>query len=421
MNDSSPARVNPVLAYLVVAGAFAGGILLDRSGVLPGADPAPTPQLSKLFVPFWESWNLVDRHYVDRDAVQPERMTRGAIQGMLNSLGDTGHTTYLAPEEVAALKESLKGEFEGVGARMTVRKSRPTVVDVLPNSPAAAAGLKAGDVLVKVNDKDVAGMPLTEVVRLVRGPAGTTVRLGINRGSDKVTLEIPRGKVEVDDVTWHRLPGTAVAHIALHDFGRQADVQLRAAFRAAVADGVRGLILDVRGNPGGLRDQAIAVTSEFLKDGTVFIEQDAKGNRTNVPVISGGIALDIPIVVLTDEGTASSAEIFAGAIQDHDRGKLIGTRTFGTGTVLQPFPLRDGSAVLLAVKEWLTPKGRQIWHKGIEPDVTVTLPADTSILLPHREGELSPSDLRKTEDLQLLRALEVLEKQIEHGPNTAQR
>lgn len=421
MNSSSPSRVNPVLAYFVVASAFAGGILLDRSGVLPGADPAPSPELRKLFVPFWESWNLVDRHYVDREAVQPERMTRGAIQGMLNSLGDTEHTTYLSPEEVAALKESLKGEFEGVGARMTVRKSRPTVVDVLPNSPAAAAGLKAGDVLVKVNDKDVSGMPLTEVVRLVRGPAGTTVRLGINRGSEKLTLEIPRGKVEVDDVTWHRLPGTAVTHIAIHDFGRQADTQLRTAVRAAVGDGVRGLIIDVRGNPGGLREQAIAVTSEFLKDGTVFIEQDAKGNRTEVPVTSGGIAPDIPIVVLTDEGTASSAEIFAGAIQDHGRGKLVGTRTFGTGTVLQPFPLRDGSAVLLAVKEWLTPKGRQIWHKGVEPDVTVTLPTDASILLPHREGELSSSDLRKTEDVQLLRALELLEKQLEHGPNTAQR
>jgi carboxyl-terminal processing protease len=421
MNSSSRSGVNPVLVYVVVAGAFAGGILLDRSGVLSGVEPAPSPELRKLFVPFWESWNLVDRHYVDRDAVQPERMTRGAIQGMLNSLGDVGHTTYLSAEEVRSLEESLKGEFEGVGARMTVRKSRPTVVDVLPNSPAAAAGLKAGDVLVQVNDRDVSGMPLTEVVRLVRGPAGTTVRLGVNRGSEKLTLEIPRGKVEVDDVTWHRLPGTAVAHIAIHDFGRQADEKLRSAYRAAVADGVRGLILDVRGNPGGLRDQAIAVTSEFLKDGTVFIEQDAKGNRTEVPVSSGGIALDIPIVVITDEGTASSAEIFAGAIQDHGRGKLVGTRTFGTGTVLQPFPLRNGSAVLLAVKEWFTPNGRQIWHKGIEPDVIVTLPTDTSILLPHREAELSPNELRKAEDLQLLRALELLEKQLEQSAKSVQR
>jgi carboxyl-terminal processing protease len=348
-------------------------------------------------------------------------MTQGAIQGMLRSLGDVGHTTYLSPQELRDLKESLKGEFEGVGARMTVRKSQATVVDVLPNSPASAAGLKAGDVIAEVNGKDVSGMPLSEVVRLVRGPAGTSVRLLVHRGSDKVTLEIPRGKVEVDDVTWHRLPGTAVAHIAIHDFGRQTDTQLRAAIRAALADNVRGLIIDIRGNPGGLRDQAIAVTSEFLKEGTVFIEQDASGNRTSVPVIAGGMALDIPVVVLTDEGTASSAEIFAGAIQDHGRGKLVGTRTFGTGTVLQPFPLRDGSAVLLAVKEWLTPKGRQIWHKGIEPDVTVALPADTPILLPHHEGELSASELRKSEDQQLLRALEVMGKQLERGPNAAQR
>src|SRR5262249_14959780 len=148
------------------------------------------------------------------------------------------------------------------------------------------------------------------------------------------------------------------------------------------AQGVQALLLDVRGNPGGLKDQAVAVTSEFLREGNVFLEQDAQGRQTAIPVHAGAHAADVPVAVVIDEGTASSAEIFAGALQDHGRGKLVGTRTFGTGTVLQPFGLSDGSAVLLAVTEWLTPKGRQIGHKGISPDVEVAVPEGTSILLP---------------------------------------
>jgi carboxyl-terminal processing protease len=156
----------------------------------------------------------------------------------------------------------------------------------------------------------------------------------------------------------------------------------------------------------------VAVTSEFLKDGNVFIEQDAEGRRTEVPVQPGGHAVDIPLVVLIDEGTASSGEILAGAIQDHGRGKLVGTRTFGTGTVLQPFPLSDGSAVLLAVTEWLTPNGRQIWHTGISPDVEVALPEGVSILLPETETDLDADALAKSEDAQLLKALSLLKEQI---------
>jgi carboxyl-terminal processing protease len=172
------------------------------------------------------------------------------------------------------------------------------------------------------------------------------------------------------------------------------------------------LLVDVRGNPGGLKDQAVAVSSEFLKDGVVFIEQDMHGARTAVPVQPGGTATDIPVVVLIDEGTASSAEIFAGALQDHGRAKLVGMQTFGTGTVLQPFELKDGSAVLLAVAQWLTPKGREIWHKGIQPDVEVPLAEDAALLLPEMEAALDAASLARSEDKQLLQALKVLQEQL---------
>src|SRR5262249_26970696 len=172
----------------------------------------------------------------------------------------------------------------------------------------------------------------------------------------------------------------------IRNFGTHTDAQLKAALKALRGRGVKGLLLDVRGNPGGLKEQAVAVTSELLKDGIVFIEQDADGKQESVPVRPGGVATDLPVVVLIDEGTARSAEIFAGALQDHGRGRLVGMRTFGTGTVLQPFRLSDGSAVLLAVAQWLTPKGRKIWHQGITPDVEVPLPEGAVGLLPETEA-----------------------------------
>jgi carboxyl-terminal processing protease len=208
------------------------------------------------------------------------------------------------------------------------------------------------------------------------------------------------------------LPGTHVAHVAIYDFGVHADDQLRGAVKDARASGARGLLVDVRADPGGLKDQAVAVTSEFLKDGNVFIERDAQGHETAIPVHPGGVATDIPTVVLIDKGTASSAEIFAGALQDYGRAKLVGMTTFGTGTVLKSFSLSDGSAVLLAVIEWLTPKERQIWHHGVVPDKEVALPEGAPLLLPDDEPNLDAKTLEQAEDKQLLAGLKILEEEM---------
>ena len=218
------------------------------------------------------------------------------------------------------------------------------------------------------------------------------------------------------DVSWHMLPGEAYAHIAIQEFGEQADAQLREALQGAKEHGAKGVLLDLRGNPGGLKDEAIKVTSEFIAKGDVFIDVDEKGNRTPVPVDAGKpgpVALDVSLVVLIDGGTASAAEITAGALQDYERGKLVGERTFGTGTVLEPFKLSDGSAILLATSEWLTPKGRQIWHQGITPDVEVALPEGASVLLPEMEGDLDAAAFQRTEDVQILKALQLLKDQVE--------
>jgi carboxyl-terminal processing protease len=330
---------------------------------------------------------------------------------MLASLGDVGHTTYLSPEDVKRMAESLKGQLEGIGVRLTVRKRQPTILQVLPDSPALRAGLKAGDVLLEVDGKSVVGLSLEQIANRVRGPAGGEVKLRVLSVGQQEPHEVTvrRGKVNVPEVVWALLPGAPVAHVALQEFGKNADAELRKALQESRAKGARALILDVRGNPGGLKDQAVAVTSEFLRDGqVVFIEEDAQGRRTEVLAKDGGRAVDIPLCVLIDEGTASSAEIFAGALEDHGRARLVGTKTFGTGTVLTPYPLNDGSAILLATAKWLTPNGNVIWHKGIAPDVEVTLPEGAEALMPWSEEGLTEEAFRKSKDRQLQKAFDLL-------------
>jgi carboxyl-terminal processing protease len=321
----------------------------------------------------------------------------------------------LTKEEVERLQEGLKGELYGIGASLSLRKKRPTIVYTLPNSPACAAGLKPGDVIEQVDGKDIKNLSLQQIVQRVRGPAGSEVHLKVQRSEppETVDLAIKRARVDVPDVSWQMLPGISIAHVAIRTFGERTDEQLQESLEALKKEGAKGVILDLRGNPGGLKEQAVKVTSEFLKAGeVVFLQKDAKGETQSIAAEKTGMAAAIPLCLLIDEGTASSAEILAGAIQDHERGQLIGTRTFGTGTVLGEYRLTDGSAVLLAISEWLTPKGRQIWHKGIAPDIEVSLPQDASVVMPESETKLTADELAHSEDTQLLKAIEVMKKQV---------
>jgi carboxyl-terminal processing protease len=405
-----PARRARSISLPLLILVFLAGITAERFGWIPGSSAAG--RVGRTFRPFWEAWDKVEKYYVDPSAANPERMTQGAIEGMLASLGDYGHTTYLSKEALQQLHNALAGNLEGIGARMTIRKQQPTIMQTMPNSPAQEAGLRPGDVLLEVDGKVVAGLPLNRVAEIVRGPAGSKVSLRVARGTQTRNLSIVRAKVDVPAVSWRMLPGLPIAHVAIQEFGKHADDQLKEVLKKARRQGAKGLVVDMRGNPGGLKEQAVAVSSEFLKSGAVFIEKERDGKQEAVPVKEGGEATDIPLVVLIDEGTASSAEIFAGAVQDHKRGKLVGTKTFGTGTVLRPFDLTDGSAVLLAVAQWLTPDGRQIWKKGISPDVEVTMPAEALMLLPDDQAKPTAADLTNSNDRQLLRALEVLQQQM---------
>ena len=396
----------------VVAVSFGAGVWAApyvRAQVLPV--PGPPADVGQQFAPFWQAWSLVEDHFVFRQSVDRQKMTYGAVRGMLAALDDEGHTRFLSPDELKLEQSNLRGRFEGIGAEVTIRDGRPTIVAPIEGSPAERAGVRAGDVIVRVDGVDVSGLTLTELVTRIRGSKGTTVRLQVLHPGHAVVsdLAVVRDEIKMQMVTWAMVPGTSVAHVRISQFGQTAGDELRQALKEARAGGATALVVDVRNNPGGLLDQAVAVTSEFRDQGIVLWQEDREGRRKAFEVGRGGSATDLPMVVLANEGSASAAEIFAGAMQDNGRAKVVGARTFGTGTVLSSFPLGDGSAILLGTAQWLTPGGRAIRKQGIRPDVEVPLPADVELLSPRRARTLSADEVRQSGDLQLLRALDLVE------------
>ena len=408
-----PHRAPPFVRPLVFVLVFAAGLVAAWSGVLPNPISHQPAWVEHDFRPFWEAWRLVEDEYVDRSAVNPQHMADGAISGMLDTLGDTGHTAYL-PRRAHRLDEDLSGKMEGIGVRVGMRQGRAVIVAVLPGTPAQQAGLKPGDQLLQVDGKDLKEKSLTQIIEMVVGKAGTQLQLTVGRGSPEqsITLSITRAQINVPFVSWHMLQDRPLAHVAILQFGEKVDDQLKEAIKAARDQGARGLVIDIRPIPAASKRRRWPLPASSSRTATSTCTRTAQGRQTPKPVLPGGIATDIPIVVLIDEGTASSSEIFAGAIQDHKRGQLVGTKTYGTGTVLQPYRLSNGSAVLLAVAEWLTPNGRRIWHEGIKPDVPVPLPQGATILLPDESGKMSAADLDKSDDKQLVKGVEVLGGQV---------
>jgi carboxyl-terminal processing protease len=292
----------------------------------------------------------------------------------------------------------------------TTSDGMPLVVGVFRGSPADAAGLHSGDIMVAVDGKATAGANLDTVISWVRGAAGTTVVLTVKTGANapERELSIVRADVHIQPVSWTMVAGSKTAVIRLEQFSKGASDALIAALKAARAAGADRLVLDLRGNPGGYVGEAIAVASQFLASGTVYIERNAKGEEKPSPVTPGGVATDLPLVVLVDHGTASASEIVAGAIQDAGRAKVVGVTTFGTGTVLAEFPLSDGSALRIGTVEWLTPKGRVIWHAGISPDVRVDRAATVKIVVPDDLRTMTQAQVKQLSDPQLRKALELV-------------
>jgi carboxyl-terminal processing protease len=363
-----------------------------------------------------EAWNAIHAHYVDQTAVKPTPLTYGAISGMVDALGDTGHSSFLSPQMIKDEEELTTGKYKGIGAEIKMKEGHVIIVTPLDGSPAQKAGIKPGDVILEVNGQDITGLNLFQVVKRIAGPEGTKVTLTILSPDTGVTREITlvRAVITVDNVTWHRLPGTKVAHLRIGGFSEGVTKDLKKSLEEIRQEDLKGLIFDLRNDPGGLLREAISVASQFLSTGNVLLEKNANGQITQVPVERNGVAPNIPMVVLVNGGTASAAEIVAGALQDHQRALLVGTKTFGTGTVLKKFPLSDGSALLLAIEEWLTPDGSTIWHKGITPKRVVTLPEGVTPLFPEQERDMTAQQFRKSNDSQLLDALDMMTRKNGH-------
>lgn len=418
-------------AFVALLGlvVFSAGVLVGQGGqpvaqgvaAAPGASVAASHQpggpgsivpegAPEDFGVFWEALKLVQDRYVDPSKLGDQNLTWGAIRGMVEALGDTGHTVFLTPDQVQSESDQVSGRISGVGIMVDTRGGQPLITSVFDGSPADQAGLRSGDLITSVDGQPTERLTVDEVIKRVRGAAGTSVTLGITH-RDGSTDEVPivRAEIVVAPATWAFVPGTKIADIHLSQFSQGAADGVRSALTEALAHGAEGVVLDMRGNPGGLVDQAVDVANLFLPESaTIYGQQDRSGTRTEVTATGEPLAADLPLVVLADYGSASAAEIVAAALQDNGRAEVVGERTFGTGTVLNLFPLSDGSAILLGVIEWLTPKGDGIFDVGITPDIEVKLPADGVPAEPSDLRDQTRKQFRQGSDTQLQRAVRSL-------------
>ncbi len=326
-----------------------------------------------LFAPFWEAWQIVHDYYVDQP-VDDLTLMQGAIRGMIAALGDQ-HSSYMDPFEYKDATADLSGEYTGIGAWVNTEGDYLTISEPMPNSPALEAGLKTGDQIIKIDGEDMTGVLPELARRKVLGPAGSTVVLTILREGveDPFDVTVTRASIKVTSAEGKMLDDQ-IAYVKVRTFGERTDQELKTILRDLMKNEPNGMILDLRNNGGGSLNTAIAIASEFIGDGVILYEEYGDGSREIHEALKGGLATDVPLVVLVNEFSASASEVVAGAIQDTGRGALIGTTTYGKGSVQQWIPLSDDQgAVRVTVARWLTPKERLIHEVGLTPDVEVEL------------------------------------------------
>jgi carboxyl-terminal processing protease len=398
----------PIALAMVFSLGMLAGVLIGGGGRL-GASSSATD--TPAFAIFQQTWDLVQDHYVLPDELDDTELMYGAARGMVEAVGDVGHSAFLDPVEAQAFRASLNGELIGIGVRLVFRGQHPEVVSPIKGSPAEAAGIEAGDLIVEIEGRDTGRMTSTEVGTLLRGEEGAPVSLTIERsGQDEVLdLTIYRARIDIDPVEWAALPG-GIYLIRLNEFSDGAGQALEEAIDTALDAGGAGIILDLRGNPGGYVYEAERVASQFLPTGTVLYVQQGRNGEPEDYVINrdAGRAQEIPLVVLVDENSASSSEIVAAALRDHGRAEVVGVRTFGTGTVVSSFDLDDGSIAAIGTAIWTTPAGESARNVGIEPSIVVSMPPDGSMLEFDSGERMSERDIELVGDAQLGAALDLL-------------
>ena len=383
-NKSTRSVLIGVLVIVLAVCLFGSGFVIGNFvpvlksssalNLIPTSDQGGTPaNLQSQFASFWQAWNLVHQNYVDQP-VDNTKLVQGAITGMMNALGDP-HSGYSTPLETTDLNNSLSGAFDGIGAYVDTRGAYLTITDTIPGYPAAQAGLQSGDQIIAVNGQDVTGID-PDIVRLtkVMGPAGTSVQLTVQRtGVDKpLEFTITRAHIVIPFVT-SKMLGNKIGYIQITQFGDTAASDFHSQLSQLMAQNPAGLVLDLRNNPGGYLNAAVAIASEFIDHGVITSEKNSNGTITPYNATTGGLATSIPLVVLVNGNSASASEILSGAIQDDGRGKLVGELTYGKGSVQEYFPLSDGGLARITVAKWLTPSGRAIDKIGLTPDQVVPI------------------------------------------------
>jgi len=368
--------------------------LPGRDRLIASATPLPVidspKDIPEGLEPVWETFAAIAREYVERENIDPEALARGAIRGMLDALDDP-YTAYVTPTGFERQLESFQGDFEGIGAQIdnTPDGQRIIVVAPIPDTPAERAGIKSGDIIIAVDGEDTEGWSVIDAVNRIRGKGGTPVDLTIQRLGelDPIVVTIVRGTIPTASVFRRDLhdgddnpadPPYSVIRIT--QFTERTPEELRDVIEDVKEAGSEGIILDVRSNPGGLLDSTVDVAAEFLSGGLVTYEINGRGVRRDWPAHTKGTALDIPLVVLVDQFSASGSEVLAAALQDRGRAAIIGEQTFGKGSVNILRELReDEGGIYLTIGRWYTPNGGLIEGDGVIPDVTVELPFDAEV------------------------------------------
>ncbi len=349
---------------------------------------------------FWEAVQKIKENYVKINEISDQDLLYGSISGLVGALKDS-YSSFFKPSDAKKFEEDIKGVFGGIGAEIGLKNNQLIIVAPLKGNPAEKAGLKPGDKILKIDDTDTLGLTLDEAVKLIRGQEGTVVRLLILRDGweEAKEFKITRATIIVPTLDWKIIEDN-ILYIQLYSFNANAERLFYEAVLNGLLQGAKGIILDLRNNPGGFLDVAVRLAGWFLDRGDVVVREKFSDENERSFFATGNAALkDFPVVILVNKGSASASEILAGALRDNRNVKLVGEKTFGKGTVQELENLKDGSVIKISIAEWLTPKGNAIEKNGLEPDFVVENPKENN-----KDNE--------NEDFQLKKAIEVLKSEM---------
>ncbi len=388
------------IAFIIGAVIFSGGVFVgfserpevEKISDLFNKETGKNPEID--FSPFWKAWNIVNEKYVSGDKIDEQKMIWGAVQGMVKSLDDP-YTVFFPPEEKKLFESEVKGDFEGIGIEIGLRKNILTVIAPLKGTPAFKAGIKTGDKVLKINDKDAIDLTVEDAVRLIRGKKGTVVTLVILREGEDETREIKVSRDTINiPVIDTEIKENRIFVIKLYSFSENSPVAFRAALRTMIESKSDKLILDLRSNPGGYLEAAVDVASWFLPMGKTVAKEQFNDGREVVYRSKGYNIFDkLPMVILVNQGSASASEILAGALKEHKIATLVGEKTFGKGSVQELVSVSDDTSLKVTIARWLTPSGLSISKEGLKPDMEV---------------KMTKEDFEAGRDPQMKKAMEIL-------------